>query len=125
MDRHKICGFHWRCLCQIANLNMWDIRNERIDREMLMSKLLNILDVDSILELRKSKWLFKLGNMDSIDPPRQLIGAWHCNKRAGHRPKKTTRNSYNDTLKVLGYSSKVGIFKEWMGCTRHFGYKSI
>ena len=102
----------------MANINMWEIHQMRISKDTVRERLGGIPNIEDILDLRRSKWLYKIGNMPMTDPSRRLIGSWHKNPRPDHRPKKTTRSSYIDTLKRLGFASRNGNFKEWIKYTR-------
>ena len=112
-DICKLKWFHRRCLRSILGINMLDTQHERITNEDVINQL-NSTSLDSIINLRRSKWVHKIANMNQNRIPRKLIGSWINKKRSNHRPYKTTRESYVNTLKTLGFNSVDGKFQDWM-----------
>ena len=76
--------------------------------------------MESLLELRKARWLEKIAHMNSNRFPRLLIGAWIPHSRRnglGGRAQQSTRHAYVSTLEKLGFSDNMN-FHDWMNVAK-------
>ena len=76
--------------------------------------------MESLLELRRARWLEKIAHMNSNRFPRLLIGAWIPHSRRngfGGRAQQSTRHAYVSTLEKLGFSNNMN-FHDWMNVAK-------
>ena len=74
--------------------------------------------MESMMEVRRCRWLSKLSVMEKSRSPRQMLGAWCPTPRPSGRPQQTIRHAYITTLKKLGFEQEKGQMREWMTVAR-------
>jgi hypothetical protein len=79
---------------------------------------LQIFKLDSMMEMRKCRWLSKLSAMKKSRSPRRMLGAWCPTPRPVGRPQQTIRHAYISTLKKVGFEEEKGQLREWMTVAR-------
>ena len=111
----KLEAFHHTCLRSILRISkLQRIRNVEIRR-----RANNVLSLESMLELRRCRWLHKVAQMPEERIPRQLFAAWHHSNRRRGRPYQTIRHGYSNTLRRLGFEGDdCNILDRWMPLAR-------
>jgi hypothetical protein len=97
---------------------MWDIKEKRITNEDTRRTAGNSPTMESMMEMRRCRWLSKLSAMEKSRSPRKILGAWCPTPRKAGRPKQTIRHAYLATLERLGFEGEKGQLKEWMTVAR-------
>jgi hypothetical protein len=80
----KLESFHHSCLRKICGWTMWDIKEKRITNEETRRTAGNSPTMESMMEMRRCRWLSKLSAMEESRSPRKILGAW-CPIRQGDR----------------------------------------
>ncbi len=75
-DRSKLETFHHNCLRRMCKWTMWDIAEKRITNEKVRRTAANSTTMESMMEVRRCRWLSKLSIMEKSRSPRQMLGAW-------------------------------------------------
>jgi hypothetical protein len=70
--------------------------------------------MESMMEMRRCRWLSKLSAMEESRSPRRMLGAWCPTPRQIGRPQQTIRHAYITPLKKLGFEEEKGQLREWM-----------
>jgi hypothetical protein len=117
-NRAKLESFHHSCLRRICGWTMWDVAERRITNEETRRTAGNSPTMESMMEMRRCRWLSKLSAMEESRSPRRMLGAWCSTKRAVGRPQQTIRHAYITTLEKLGFAGDKGQLKEWMTVAR-------
>jgi hypothetical protein len=117
-DRSKLEAFHHGCLRRMCGLTMWDVAEKRITNEHVRRTVANSPTMDSMMEMRRCRWLCKLGAMKESRSPRRILGAWCSTPRPTGRPQQTIRHAYISTLQNLGFEGDKGQLREWMTVAR-------
>ncbi len=117
-DRSKLETFHHNCLGRMCKWTMWDIAEKRITNEKVRRTAANSPTMESMMEVRRCRWLSKLSVMEKSRSPRQMLGAWCPTPRPSGRPQQTIRYAYITTLKKLGFEQEKGQMREWMTVAR-------
>jgi hypothetical protein len=97
---------------------MWDIHERRITNERERRTVANSPTMESMMEVRRCRWLCKLSFMKASRSPRLTLGAWCPTPRPVGRPQQTIRHAYVSTLKILGFVGDRGQLREWMTVAR-------
>jgi hypothetical protein len=97
---------------------MWYIHEKRITNERVRRTVANSPTMESMMEVRRCRWLYKLSFMKASRSPRQILGAWCPTPRPVGRPQQTIRHAYVSTLKILGFEEDRGQLREWMAVAR-------
>jgi hypothetical protein len=113
-DRSKLETFHHGCLRRMCNWTMWDIKEKRITNERVRRVVANSPTMESMMEMRRCRWLSKLSAMEESRSPRRMLSAWCTTPRQRGRPQQTIRHAYITTLKKLGFEEGKGKLREWM-----------
>jgi hypothetical protein len=74
--------------------------------------------MESMMEMRRCRWLSKLSAIEESISPRRLLAAWCPTPRAVGKPQQTIRHAYITTLKKLGFEEEKGQLREWMTVAR-------
>jgi hypothetical protein len=98
-DRSKLETFHHGCLRRMCNWTMWDIKEKRITNERVRRVVANSPTMESMMEMRRCRWLSKLSAMEESRSPRRMLSAWCTTPRQRGRPQQTIRHAYITTLK--------------------------
>jgi hypothetical protein len=117
-DRSKLETFHHNCLRRMCRLTMWDVAEHRITNETVRMTAGNSPTMESMMEVRRCRWLSKLSAMEKSRSPRRMLGAWCPTPRPAGRPQQTIRHGYRTTLSNLGFEHKQGQIREWMTVAR-------
>jgi hypothetical protein len=97
---------------------MWDIAERRITNEETRRKAGNSPTMESMMEMRRCRWLSKLSAMEESRSPRRMLGAWCSTPRAVGRPQQTICQAYITALEKLGFEGEKGQLREWMTVAR-------
>jgi hypothetical protein len=62
-DRSKLEAFHHGCLRRMCGWTMWDVAEKRIQNERVRRTVANSPTMDSMMEMRRCRWLSKLSAM--------------------------------------------------------------
>jgi hypothetical protein len=116
-NRAKLESFHHSCLRKMCGWTMWDIKEKRITNEETRRTAGNSPTMESMMEMRRCRWLSKLSAMKESRSPRKILGAWCTTPRKAGRPKQTIRHAYVATLKNLRFEEE-GKLEEWMTVAR-------
>jgi hypothetical protein len=99
----------------MCGLTMWDVAEKRITNVQLRRTVANSPTMDSLMEMRRCRWLSKLCAMKESRSPMRMLGVWCTTSRlAGGRPQQTIRHAYISTFKKLGFEGEKGQLREWM-----------
>jgi hypothetical protein len=84
----------------------------------------NCPKMESMMKLRRCKWLSKLSAMEETRVPRwtkrecqgacSLQGLVSPTPRLRHNPQQAIRHGYTTTLKILGFETKQMELEKWM-----------
>jgi hypothetical protein len=99
---------------------MWDIQDmkeKRITNEDTRRTAGNSPTMESMMGMRRCRWLSKLSAMEK-SRSRKILGAWCPTPRKAGRPKQTICHAYLATLERLGFKGEKGQLKEWMTVAR-------
>ncbi len=107
-NRAKLETFHHSCLRRICGWTMWDIAERRITNEQVRRTAGNSPTMESMMEMRRCRWLSKLSAMEESRSPRRILGAWCDTARPAGRPQQTIRRAYVTTLRTLGLNKEKG-----------------
>jgi hypothetical protein len=111
-DRSKLEAFHHGCLRRMCGWMMWDVADKRIKNEQVRRTVANSPTMDSMMEMRRCRWLSELSAMKTLISPRRILGAWCPTPRPAGRPQHTIRR----ILKKLGFEEeKEGLMARSMG----------
>jgi hypothetical protein len=114
-DRSKLETFHHNCLRRMCRLTMWDVAEHRITNETVRMTAGNSPStMESMMEVRRCRWLSKLSAMEESRSPRRMLGAWCSSRRPYGRPQQTLRHAYVTTHSNLGFEHEKGQLREWM-----------
>jgi hypothetical protein len=87
---------------------MWDIKEKRItNKETSRRTAGNSPTMESMMEMRRCRWLSKLSAMEKSRSSRKILGAWCPTPRKAGRPKQTIRHAYVATLERLGFEAEI------------------
>jgi hypothetical protein len=75
-DRSKLEAFHHGCLRKICGWTMWDVAEKRIRHERARRSVANSTTMESMMGMRRCRWLCKLSVMKASRSPRLILGAW-------------------------------------------------
>jgi hypothetical protein len=119
-NRSKLEAFHHGCLRRICGWTMWDVAEKRITNEQVRRTVANSPTMDSMMEMRRCRWLSKLSAMMESRSPKRMLGAltWCPTPRPAGRPQQTIRHAYISTLKKHGFEEEKGQLREWMTVAR-------
>jgi hypothetical protein len=117
-NRAKLEAFHHGCLRRICGWTMWDIAERRLTNEDTRRTAGNSPTMESMMEMRRCRWLSKLSAMEESRSPRRMLCAWCPTPRAAGRPPQTIRHAYITTLRKLGFEEETGKLREWMTVAR-------
>jgi hypothetical protein len=117
-DRSKLETFHHQCLRKMCRWTMWDIHERRIRNERVRRTAANSPTMESMMEMRRCRWLCKLSFMKASRSPRLILGASCPTPRPVGRPQQTIRHAYVSTLKRVGFEGDKGQLREWMTVAR-------
>jgi hypothetical protein len=117
-DRSKLETFHHNCLRRMCNWTMCDIKKKRITNEKVRRTAADSPTMESMMEVRRCRWLSKLSVMEESRSPRRMLGAWCPTPRPTGRPQQTIRHAYITTLNKLGFEQEKGQLREWMTVAR-------
>jgi hypothetical protein len=92
-DRSKLEAFHHGCLRRMCGWTMWDVAEKRIQNERVRRTVANSPTMDSMMEMRRCRWLSKLSAMKESRSPRLVLGAWCPTPRPAGRPQQTKRHA--------------------------------
>jgi hypothetical protein len=90
------------------------IAEKRITNEQVRRAAGNSPTMESMMEVRRLRWLSKLSAMEKSRSPRRILGAWCPTPRPIGKPQQTIRHAYNSTLENLGFQKEYGQLREWM-----------
>jgi hypothetical protein len=91
-NRSKLEAFYHGCLRRMCGLTMWDVAEKRIKNEQVRRMVADSPTIDSLMEMRRCRWLSKLsGVMKQSRSPRRILGAWCTTSRpvVGRLPEQT------------------------------------
>jgi hypothetical protein len=118
-ERSKLETFHHQCLRKLCGSTMWDVKEKWIRNERVRRTVANSPTVESMVEMRRCRWLCKLSVMKASRSPRLILGAWSCpTPRPVGRPQRKIRHAYGTTFKKLGFEGDKGQSREWMTVAR-------
>jgi hypothetical protein len=118
-DRSKLETFHHKCLRKMCGWTMWDVYERRITKERVRRTVANSPTMESMMEVRRCRWLCKLSFMKASRFPRRMIGAWCPTPRpVGRTPADDMTRIRIHTLKILGFEEDRGQLREWMTVAR-------
>jgi hypothetical protein len=117
-NRRKLETFHHGCLRRMCGWTMLDIAEKRITNEQVRRAAGNSPTMESMLEVRRCRWLSKLSAMEMSRSPRRMLAAWCPTPRRAGKPQQTIRHAYYSTLENLGLRTKHGQLREWMTVAR-------
>ena len=66
--------------------------------------------MESILGIRRARWIEKLANMKSTRNPRKILHAWMPQARPTGKPNQSIRKALADELRLLGTTSELKTF---------------
>jgi hypothetical protein len=93
-DRSKPEAFHHGCLRRMCGCTMWDLAEKRITNEHVRRTVANSPTMDSMMEMRRCRWLSKLSAiMKESRSPRRMLGAWCPTPRPAGGPHQTIRHA--------------------------------
>jgi hypothetical protein len=95
----------------MCNWTMWDIKEKRITNEKVRRTAANSPTMESMIEVRRRRWLSKLSVMEESRSPSRMLGAIG-------RPQQTIRHAYIATLNKLCFEQEKGQLREWMTVAR-------
>jgi hypothetical protein len=107
-DRSKLEAFHHGCLRRMCGWTMWDEAMKRITNEHVRRTVANSSKMDSMMEMRRCRWLSKLSVMKESRSPRRMLGAWCPTPRPVGRPQQTIRHAYISTRKISALRNRKG-----------------
>ena len=100
----------------MLNITIYDVMvNHEFTNEFILKEL-NMLKLESYMELRRARWLEKISHMDATRMPRKILGAWINQARRNGNPgraQNTIRHAYADSLRTFGFSDNFH-FADWM-----------
>ena len=115
-ERRKMEVFHTRCCRRMLNITIYDVMaNHELTNKYILHEL-NMLKLESYMELRRARWLEKISHMEAMKMPRKLLGAWiNQARRNGKfgRSQNTIRHAFADSLRTLSFSGNFQ-FADWM-----------
>jgi hypothetical protein len=117
-DRSKLETFHHYCLRKMCGWTMWDVKEKRIRNERVGRTVANSPTMESMMEMRRCRWLCKLSVMKTSRFPRLILGAWCPTPQPVGRPQQTTRHAYVSTLEKLGSEGDKWQLRRWMTVAR-------
>jgi hypothetical protein len=75
--------------------------------------------MESMMEMRRCQWLYKLSAMEKSRSPRKMLGACCPTPRKAGRTTQTIGHAYiTTTLEKLGFEEETGQLREWMTVAR-------
>jgi hypothetical protein len=96
-----------------------DIEKKRITNELEVRRAAgNSPTMESMMEVRRLRWLSKLSAMEMSRSSRRMLGAWCPTPRPIGKPQQTIRHAYISTLEKLGFKEGKGQLREWMTVAR-------
>jgi hypothetical protein len=84
--RSKLEAFHHGCVRRMCGWTIWDVAEKRIMNEQVRRSVANSPTMDSMMKMRKCRWLSKLSVMKESRSPRRMLGAWCPTPRPVGRP---------------------------------------
>ena len=108
-DRRKLEVAHHRFLRSMLHVTIYDVKDDRISNDEVRRRM-GIYPMESILGIRRARWIEKLANLKSTRTPRRILHAWMPTARPTGKPKQTTRKSYVEDLKNIGTTSELKVF---------------
>ena len=93
----------------MLHLTIYDVKDDRISNEEVRRRM-GIYPMETILGLRRARWIEKLANMESTRSPRRILHAWMPQARPTGKPNQTTRKALADELRTLGTTSELKTF---------------
>ena len=100
---------HHRFIRSMLHLTIYDVKDDRISNEEVRRRM-GIYPMETILGLRRARWIEKLANMESTRSPRRILHAWIPQARPTGKPSQTTRKALADDLRTLGTTSELKTF---------------
>ena len=97
-NRKKLETFHHSCLRRMCKWTMWDIAEKRITNEQVRRAAGKSPTMESMMEVRRCRWLSKLSAMEKSRSPRRILGAWCHTARPAGKPHQTILHAYVTTL---------------------------
>jgi hypothetical protein len=88
------------------------------DVDVVEKRISNEPTMESMMEVRRYRWLFKLNAIQASRSSRRMLGTWFPTPRAVARPQQTIRHAYISTLKKLGFQEDKGQLRELMTVAR-------
>ena len=97
----KLERFVNRKIRNILNLNMWHVKDQRITTKELRKRFNNIPSVQTLVDVRRMKFLGSIIRGHVSLPPRQILIAFIPNTRPIGRPLKCNKEGLWESLKRL------------------------
>ena len=80
---------HYRFLRRIARITIYDVKEDKqFSNKYLRQHLENYYPLETIMELRRFRWLEKIAKMNNKRAPKKLINAWLPQTRPPHGPQQ-------------------------------------
>jgi hypothetical protein len=95
----------------MLNINIYEVQENKITNQQIREKMDNILNINQMMELRRTRWLEKLATANSTRNPRKLLVEWMTTPRPSGRPQQIIRHGYARSIEILFPNSKL---KTWM-----------
>ena len=110
--RRKLEVAHHRFLRNIARITIYEVKENKIfSNKYLRQHLEKCYTIETIMELRRLRWLEKIAKMDKKRAPKKLINAWLPQPRPPHRPQQTIKIAFAKTLKKYNFNTRMN---EWI-----------